>query len=86
MFLFQIGTFALRWGIVPRAHQLSNYSAQKRTKQRLARTPFKVDIYKNGGFSSTAVDNCERTKTDICLDHSTVKGLKSQRGIFSPLL
>ena len=36
-------------------------------------------------FFSNAVDN-DRTKTDICLNHNIVKGLKPQRHIFPPLL
>ena len=32
------------------------------------------------------VDKCKRTKTDICLEHSIVKGLKSQKKIFFPTL
>ena len=51
-------------------------------KWRFTKTPFKVDIIKDRLFSNT-VNQCDRTKTDICLDHNIVKRLKPQKRILS---
>ena len=60
----------------------SHYSAQKRTKTEVYENALQSGYLQKRTFSSDAVDQFERTKMDICLDHSIAKGLKPQKQAF----